>query len=127
MVDFAKSHNLITMIDNTWGTALHHNALDLGVDVVIEAGTKYITGHSDVNLGIACARGQFAKKLRFSTTALGICAGPEDLYLGIRGLRTMNIRLKQSEKTWPQLSTICRRATRDTSNTSPCITVFTRP
>ena len=99
MVDFAKSHNLITMIDNTWGTALHHNALDLGVDVVIEAATKYITGHSDVNLGIACARGQFAKKLRFSTTALGICAGPEDLYLGIRGLRTMNIRLKQSEKT----------------------------
>ena len=99
MVAIAKSHNIVTMIDNTWGTALHHNALDKGVDVVIEAATKYITGHSDVNLGIACARGHHAKKLRFAATALGICAGPEDLYLGLRGLRTMSLRLKQSAKT----------------------------
>ena len=96
MVTIAKAHDLITMIDNTWGTALHHNALNFGVDVVIEAATKYITGHSDVNLGVACARGHHAKKLRFAATALGICAGPEDLYLGIRGLRTMSLRLAQS-------------------------------
>ena len=99
MVEIAKAHHLTTMMDNTWGTALHHNALDLGVDVVIEAATKFITGHSDVNLGIACARGHHAKKLRFAATALGICAGPEDLYLGIRGLRTMSLRLAQSEQT----------------------------
>ena len=97
MVAIAKAHNIVTMIDNTWGTALHHNALNMGVDIVIEAATKYITGHSDVNLGIACARGHHAKKLRFAATALGICAGPEDLYLGVRGLRTMSLRLKQSE------------------------------
>ena len=97
MVAIAKDHNIITMIDNTWGTALHHNALDKGVDIVIEAATKYITGHSDVNLGIVCARGQHAKKLRYAATAFGICAGPEDLYLGTRGLRTMSLRLKQSE------------------------------
>lgn len=97
MVAIAKSHGLVTMIDNTWGTALHHNALDKGVDIVIEAATKYITGHSDVNLGIACARGRHAKILRLATTALGMCAGPEDLYLGVRGLRTMSLRLKQSE------------------------------
>lgn len=97
MVAIAKEKNITTMIDNTWGTALHHNALDKGVDIVIEAATKYITGHSDVNLGIACARGSHAKKLRFATTALGMCAGPEDLYLGVRGLRTMSLRLKQSE------------------------------
>ena len=96
MVSIAKAHDLTTMMDNTWGTALHHNALNFGVDVVIEAATKYITGHSDVNLGVACARGHHAKKLRFAATALGICAGPEDLYLGIRGLRTMSLRLAQS-------------------------------
>ena len=96
MVSIAKAHDLTTMMDNTWGTALHHNALNFGVDVVIEAATKYITGHSDVNLGVACARGHHAKKLRFAATALGICAGPEDLYLGIRGLRTMSLRLEQS-------------------------------
>lgn len=96
MVSIAKAHELTTMMDNTWGTALHHNALNFGVDVVIEAATKYITGHSDVNLGVACARGHHAKKLRFAATALGICAGPEDLYLGIRGLRTMSLRLEKS-------------------------------
>ena len=98
MVDIAKKRGITTLIDNTWGTALHHNALDKGVDVVIEAATKYITGHADVNLGIACARGHHAKILRQSATMLGICAGPEDLYLGLRGLRTMSLRLKQSER-----------------------------
>ncbi|MGC6517976.1 MAG: cystathionine beta-lyase [Candidatus Puniceispirillaceae bacterium] len=97
MVEIAKQNHLLTMIDNTWGTALHHNAFDKGVDIIIEAATKYITGHSDVNLGVVCAKGNLAKKLRFAATAFGICAGPEDLYLGVRGLRTMSVRLKQSE------------------------------
>lgn len=97
MVAIAKQHDIVTMIDNTWGTALHHNALNMGVDIIIEAATKYITGHSDVMLGIVCARGKHAKILRLAVTALGICAGPEDLYLGLRGLRTMSLRLKQSE------------------------------
>lgn len=97
MVAIAQEKNITTMLDNTWGTALHHNGLNMGVDIILEAATKYITGHSDVNLGIACARGSHAKKLRFATTALGMCAGPEDLYLGVRGLRTMSLRLKQSE------------------------------
>ena len=97
MAQIAQDHDIVTMIDNTWGTALHHNALDKGVDIVIEAATKYITGHSDVNLGIVCARGHHAKKIRAAATILGICAGPEDLYLGTRGLRTMALRLKQSQ------------------------------
>lgn len=97
MVAIAKQHDIVTMLDNTWGTALHHNALNSGVDIIIEAATKYISGHSDVMLGIVCARGKHAKILRLAVTALGICAGPEDLYLAIRGLRTMSLRLKQSE------------------------------
>ena len=109
MVDIAKKRGITTLIDNTWGTALHHNALDKGVDVVIEAATKYITGHADVNLGIACARGHHAKILRQSATMLGICAGPEDLYLGLRGLRTMSLRLKQSESSGLALAQFTER------------------
>ena len=97
MVAIAKQHDIVTMLDNTWGTALHHNALNRGVDIIIEAATKYISGHSDVMMGIVCARGKHAKILRLAVTALGICAGPEDLYLAIRGVRTMSLRLKQSE------------------------------
>lgn len=99
MVKIAKNKGILTMIDNTWGTAINYNALTMGVDVIIEAATKYITGHSDVNLGIICAKGLHATQLRHCVRMMGICAGPEDLYLGVRGLRTMSLRLNQSGKT----------------------------
>ena len=99
MVKLAQERGILTMIDNTWGTAINYNALSMGVDVIIEAATKYITGHSDVNLGIICARGKHAVRLRQTVRMMGICAGPEDLYLGVRGLRTMAMRLKQSGET----------------------------
>ena len=97
MSKLARSHNIVTICDDTWGTALHYPVLALGADIVVEAATKYIAGHSDVNLGIAAASGTIGKKLKSTAGALGICAGPEDLYLGLRGLRTMRLRLEQSE------------------------------
>ena len=96
MTALARQHNITTICDNTWGTALHYPVLKLGVDIVVEAATKYIAGHSDVNLGIAAASGQHGKKLKTVARTLGMCAGPEDLYLGLRGLRTMRLRLEQS-------------------------------
>ena len=98
MTDIAKAHGIITLIDNTWGTALHFDAFAKGIDIVIEAGTKYITGHSDTNLGVICGHGAKIAKVRLTARTMGICAGPEDLYLGARGLRTMHLRLKESEK-----------------------------
>lgn len=92
----AKAKNITTLIDNTWGTALHYPVLSLGIDIVIEAGTKYIAGHSDTNLGIVAASGEHAKQLRRTARNMGICVGPEDLYLGLRGLRTLRLRLEQS-------------------------------
>ena len=86
------------MVDNTWGTALHYPVLSLGVDVVVEAATKYICGHSDISLGIAVASGAHGKALRQAKTYLGVCAGPDDLYTGLRGLRTMRLRLEESAK-----------------------------
>jgi len=96
MTALARQHNITTICDNTWGTALHYPVLSLGVDIVVEAATKYIAGHSDVNLGIAAASGSYGKKLKATARTMGICAGPEDLYLGLRGLRTMRLRLEQS-------------------------------
>ena len=96
MTALARQHNVTTICDNTWGTALHYSVLKLGVDIVVEAATKYIAGHSDVNLGVAAASGQHGKKLKTIARTMGICAGPEDLYLGLRGLRTMRLRLEQS-------------------------------
>ena len=96
MTILAKKHNIITICDNTWGTALHYPVLELGADIVVEAATKYIAGHSDVNLGIAAANGSQGIKLKKTARNFGICAGPEDLYLGLRGLRTMRLRLEQS-------------------------------
>ncbi len=96
MTTLARRHNIVTICDNTWGTALHYPVLALGADIVVEAATKYIAGHSDVNLGVAAANGTLGKKLRSTAGSLGICAGPEDLYLGLRGLRTMRLRLEQS-------------------------------
>ena len=92
----AREAEVTTIIDNTWGTALHYPVLDMGVDIVVEAATKYICGHSDTNLGIAAGNGVHGKALRTTAIMLGMCAGPEDLYLGVRGLRTMKLRLTQS-------------------------------
>ena len=88
--------SITIMVDNTWGTALHYPVLSLGADVVVEAATKYICGHSDISLGIAAASGQHGKALRKTMRNLGICAGPDDLYAGLRGLRTLRLRLEQS-------------------------------
>lgn len=84
------------MVDNTWGTALHYPVLEMGADVVVEAATKYICGHSDISLGIAAASGSHGKALKRTATNLGICAGPDDLYTGLRGLRTLRLRLEKS-------------------------------
>lgn len=86
------------MVDNTWGTALHYPVLSLGADVVVEAATKYICGHSDISLGIAAASGRHGKILSQTKINLGICAGPDDLYTGLRGLRTLRLRLEESAK-----------------------------
>lgn len=92
------SSPITIMVDNTWGTALHYPVLSLGADVVVEAATKYICGHSDISLGIVAASGAHGKALRQTKTNLGICAGPDDLYTGLRGLRTMRLRLEESAK-----------------------------
>lgn len=94
----AHAKDIYVLVDNTWATPLFHNALEKGADISIHAATKYISGHSDAMLGVALANKKTIGLLRRTTFQLGQLAGPDDAYLGLRGLRTLSVRLKQHEK-----------------------------
>jgi cystathionine beta-lyase len=95
IVAVAKARGINTLLDNTWATPLLFPAIALGVDCTILACTKYVVGHSDVMLGsVTAAEGQYAR-LRAASYQLGQTASPDDAWLGARGLRTMEVRLRQ--------------------------------
>jgi cystathionine beta-lyase len=91
----AHAKGAVVLMDNTWASSLYFHAFDKGVDLSIQAGTKYIGGHSDVMLGTVSANPATWERLRDTVHALGLCVGPDDIYLGLRGLRTMGVRLAQ--------------------------------
>lgn len=91
----AHEKGVVVLCDNTWGTSLYFAALEKGVDVVIHAATKYITGHSDAMLGAVSANEAAWPALRDTWQTMGNCAGTEELYVGLRGLRTMEVRLER--------------------------------
>ena len=91
----AHSKGAVVLMDNTWATPLYFRAFDKGVDLSIQAATKYIGGHSDVMLGTVSANAATWTRLADTVHALGLCVGPDDVYLGLRGLRTMGVRLAQ--------------------------------
>jgi cysteine-S-conjugate beta-lyase len=81
------------LMDNTWGTPLYFRAFDKGVDLSIQAGTKYIGGHSDIMFGCVSANANHYATLKATMNGLGLCVGPDDIYLALRGLRTLGVRL----------------------------------
>jgi len=94
----AKKNNIVTVADNTWASPLFCNPLKLGVNIIVEAATKYINGHSDILLGLVTSDKKTAKKIRFYTKTMGICPGSEEIYLALRGLPTLETRIKEIEK-----------------------------
>ncbi|MDC0624834.1 PLP-dependent aspartate aminotransferase family protein [Alphaproteobacteria bacterium] len=93
----AKKKNIPTVMDNTWASPLFCDPLKLGINIVIDAGTKYINGHSDTLIGFVSSDKKHAKPIRVTTKTLGICPGSEEVYLALRGLPTLNLRMKQIE------------------------------
>jgi cysteine-S-conjugate beta-lyase len=91
----AHARGALVIDDNTWGTPLFHRSLDQGVDISIQAATKYIGGHSDVMFGTISANAKAWPQVAETIRVLGICAGPDDVYLALRGLRTLAVRLNQ--------------------------------
>ena len=94
MAEIARRRGITTVIDNTWATPLYFKPLAHGVDVSVQSATKYIVGHSDAMLGAITCTKEAWPKLRSATYELGQTAGPDDVYLGQRGLRTLAVRLK---------------------------------
>lgn len=91
----AAEHGAVSLIDNTWATPLYFRPHEHGVDISIQAGTKYLGGHADINLGAISANAATFKRVLQTHGDLGINPGPEDVYLALRGLRTMGVRLER--------------------------------
>ena len=89
----AHARGALVLMDNTWASPIYFRPFDHGVDLAIQAGTKYIGGHSDVMLGTVSANGRTVKDLKNMVGLNGWCVGPDDVYLGMRGLRTLAVRL----------------------------------
>ncbi len=84
--------------DNTWATPLFHRSLDQGVDISMQAATKYIGGHSDIMFGTISANAKAWPVVAEAIRLLGVCAGPDDVFLALRGLRTLAVRLAQHQQ-----------------------------
>ena len=94
----AHARGALVIDDNTWATPLFHRSLDHGVDISIQAATKYIGGHSDIMFGTISANAKAWPTLVEEIRLLGVCAGPDDVFLAIRGLRTLAVRLAQHQR-----------------------------
>ncbi|TIO07585.1 cystathionine beta-lyase [Mesorhizobium sp.] len=94
----AHAAGAIVMMDNTWATPLYFRPLDYDVDISIHAATKYPAGHSDVLLGTVSANKTCWKQLCETFYTMGCCAGPDDVYQVLRGLRTMGVRLDHHQR-----------------------------
>ena len=91
----ARARDAAVVFDNTWATPLFFQPLAHGADYSVQAVTKYIGGHSDIMLGTVAANEKSWPRLKETHINLGLCAGPEVIYLGLRGLRTLAVRLER--------------------------------
>ncbi|WP_226571594.1 cystathionine beta-lyase [Mangrovibacter yixingensis] len=93
-----KAPNAIIMIDNTWSAGVLFKALEFGVDISIQAGTKYLIGHSDAMVGTAVANTRCWEQLRENAYLMGQMVDADTAYMTSRGLRTLGVRLKQHQE-----------------------------
>ncbi|MCI0599637.1 MAG: cystathionine beta-lyase [Beijerinckiaceae bacterium] len=98
ITELARSKGICTILDNTWATPLFFPPHARGADMAVEAGTKYLSGHSDLLMGLVSANADWFPKLRATFEAFSMCAGPEDVFLSLRGLRTLDLRLREAER-----------------------------
>jgi cysteine-S-conjugate beta-lyase len=98
IADAAHAAGALAVLDNTWATPLNFRAFDHGVDVEVQAGTKYLAGHSDLLVGAITVRGdEHYRAIRDDVIAFGDCVSPDVCYETLRGLRTLGVRLRQLE------------------------------
>jgi len=91
----AHAGGALVAMDNTWASPLYCKPFAHGADISIQAGTKYIVGHADAMLGAITVTEPLASTLVAEAGGFGICAGTEEMYLGLRGFRTLDVRLER--------------------------------
>jgi cystathionine beta-lyase len=96
IADAAARRDIVVIADNTWATPLYHPVLKQGAHLSVLSATKHIGGHSDIMLGLVSANEQAWSALKRVHGDLGLCAGPDDISLALRGLRTLAVRLERS-------------------------------
>jgi cystathionine beta-lyase len=94
----AHARGALVIDDNTWATPLFRRSLEQGVDISMQAATKYIGGHSDIMFGTISANAKAWPLISEGIRMLGVCAGPDDVFLALRGLRTLAVRLAQHHR-----------------------------
>ena len=109
IIQLAKKNNIITAIDNTWGTPLFFKPLKLGFDISISSATKYFSGHSDVMLGTVAVNKKIYSKVEFYNRIVGYRVSADDAYLVLRGLRTLDVRLERHQKNAKQIINFLRK------------------
>ncbi|NQX71046.1 aminotransferase class V-fold PLP-dependent enzyme [Paenibacillus alba] len=96
---FAKEHDLLTMLDNTFMTPYHQRPIELGIDIVLHSATKFLGGHSDVLAGLAVvANDSLGRRMKQIQNGMGNVLGIQDSWLLIRGMKTLQARMEASEK-----------------------------
>ncbi|MDH3741478.1 MAG: cystathionine beta-lyase [Hyphomicrobiales bacterium] len=98
LAEVAHKHDALMCIDNTWSAGHYFKAFEHGCDISIQAATKYMVGHSDAMLGTIATTKELWPDFRAAYEELGQCAGPDDLYLCLRGIRTLDVRLERHMK-----------------------------
>jgi cysteine-S-conjugate beta-lyase len=95
----ARERGIISLVDNTFMTPYLQRPLDLGCDIVLHSGTKFLNGHSDVICGFAVVKdAELGKRIRFIQNAFGAILGPQDSWLVLRGLKTLKVRMEESQR-----------------------------
>lgn len=95
----AKARGCTVLMDNTWAAGVYFKPLAHGVDISLQACTKYVAGHADANLGIAVCTAGTWRAVKHAAVDLGATAAADDLFLGLRGLRTLSLRLARHQET----------------------------
>lgn len=99
VVDIAKKHNLMTVMDNTFATPYFLRPIEYGVDLVVHSTTKYLNGHCDVVGGaVVTTTDELSERMQFLLNAMGTCASPFNCWLVLRGIETLPVRMRQHEE-----------------------------
>ena len=119
IAEAAHARGALVVADNTWAGGYFCKPFRLGADVVLQAGTKYVVGHSDAMCGLIAAREPHCEALWKAFVAMGACLGPDDAYLGQRGVRTLPVRLRRHHETGLRLARWLRHDRRSRASCIP--------